>query len=420
MRRLAPRAVPDADVDAAYTDLASKRADGRPYVAVNMVVSADGAFSVAGRTKALTSDADHHVFHYLRSLADVILVGAQTVRAERYGPPRIGEDRQRDRVARGQDAVPRIAVVSGSLDLDWSTPMFTDTPTRPIVLTAEAADPDALAEARAVADVLVVGEKRVELAAALRRLDAGVVLCEGGPTLNGLLAAEDLVDELCLTVAPALVGGDVGAGILGHTRLPAMLPVELVSSFEGDGNLLLRYRRRGGGRAVVETSPVGETEHADSFSEVVGGTDYPMVIVTAFDGSERSGCLVGFSSQSSIDPPRFAVWLSKKNHTYGVAARSSTLTVHFPSREQHDLAELFGGLTGDEVDKFVRCAWHDGPDGAVVLDDVTRWFAGRVVDTMDSGDHVAFLLDPFAGHAGPWPGQLGFHDVDDVDAGHDA
>ena len=427
MRRLAPRAVPDADVEAAYADLASRRADGRAYVVVNMVASVDGAFSVAGQTKDLSSEADRFVFHHLRSLVDVILVGAQTVRAERYGPPRISEERQRARVARGQKPMPRIAVVTGSLDLDWTTAMFTESPTRPIVLTSESAEPDAVARARKVADVIVAGEKRVDLAAALGMLPADVVLCEGGPTLNGVLAGDDLIDELCLTVAPALIGGDIGAGILGHARLPAMAPVELVVAFEDGDNLFLRYRRTGGVRPIRdaatpsdEARPSDDREDASSFADIVAGTDYPMVIVTVSDGRERSGCLVGFSSQSSIDPPRFTVWLSKKNHTFGVAARSAVLAVHFPSSDQHDLAELFGGETGDEVDKFERCAWHEGPDGSVVLDDVTRWFAGRVLDTVDSGDHVAFLLEPVAGHTGPWPGQLGFSAVQDVEAGHDA
>lgn len=428
MRQLVPRAVERVEVERAYGDIAARRADGRPYVVVNMVASADGAIAVEGRTEALSSEADRFVFHYLRSLADVILVGAQTVRAEDYGPPRITEARQAQRVERGQAAVPRIAIVSGSLDLDWSSRLFRESPTRPIVLTTDDAPPDRVAAAGEVADVLAAGTGRVDLAAALAQLEAGVVLCEGGPTLNGVLAAGGLIDELCLTVAPALVGGDVAAGLLGRDRLPALLPVDLVHALEDDGGLFLRYRRRAAPRPVdadhaahgtEAPGPLGDPD-ADAFDSVVRDLEYPMLIVTAAHDGERSGCLVGFAAQSSIDPPRFTVWISKKNHTYGVAARADALAVHFPASDQVGLAERFGGLTGDEVDKFDGVPSHDGPLGTVVLDDIGRWFAGRVLETVDSGDHVAFLLQPVGGGAEDWPGQLGFRAVRHIEPGHDA
>jgi riboflavin biosynthesis pyrimidine reductase/flavin reductase (DIM6/NTAB) family NADH-FMN oxidoreductase RutF len=427
VRRLVPRAIDDAEVEAAYADLAGRRASGRPYVAVNMVATADGAISFGGRTKDLSSEADRALFHYLRSLADVILVGAQTVRSEHYGPPRVSEARQVERVARGQDAVPRIAIVSGSLDLDWAAPLFTESPTRPLVLTSSSAPDDALDRARAVADVVVRGDARVDLAAALGDLDEGVVLCEGGPTLNGMLAALDLIDELCVTLSPALVGGDVGAGLLGHVRLPELQHLALVHVLEDSGNVFLRYRRRevpepaaAPRRAEALGTEPRETADVDAFHEIVGDLTYPMLIVTATDGDERSGCLVGFSSQSSIDPPRYMVWLSKKNHTYRVATRAEVLTVHFPQRGQHDLAQHFGSQSSDDVDKFATLASREGPHGGVVLDDVDRWFVGRVTATVDCGDHVAFELLPVAGQVGPWTQQLGFRDVQDLEPGHPA
>jgi 5-amino-6-(5-phosphoribosylamino)uracil reductase len=425
VRRLVPRAIDDAEVEAAYADLAEQRAPGRPYVAVNMVATADGAISLGGRTKDLSSQADRFVFHHLRSLADVILVGAQTVRAEHYGPPKISEARRAARVARGQAPVPRIAVVSGSLDLDWSSPLFTGSPTRPVVLTSPSAPTDELERARAVADVILTGEAQVDLPAALAALDASVVLCEGGPTLNGALAADDLIDELCLTVTPALVGGDVGAGLLGHVRLLDLQPLALVHVLEDDGNLFLRYRRthvpvhRGtAAPAVVEGR---EPETLDAFHDIVATLSYPMLLVTAADGAERSGCLVGFSSQSSIDPPRYMVWISKKNHTYHVARGADVLTVHFPSRDQRSLAELFGSHSGDDIDKFASVAWHVGPHGSVVFDDVRRWFVGRITATLDCGDHVGFELLPVGGDAsGVGTEQLGFGDVRDLEPGHPA
>jgi riboflavin-specific deaminase-like protein len=428
VRRYVPRAVVDREVEAAYADLAGRRAQGRPYVFVNMVASADGAISVAGRTKALSSAADRYVFHYLRSLADVILVGAQTVRAENYGPPKLPEARQAERSARGQAPVPRIAVVTSSLDLDWSSAFFRDSPTRPYVLTTESADPDAVAAAREVAEVVVAGESRVDLAAALATLaeqGVGNVLCEGGPTLNGVLGAADLIDELCLTLVPALAGGDAGAGLLGHAKLPDLLEMETVHLLEGDGDLFLRYRRsservdREAPRKGEVLEPAGGPT-VDAFHDVMADIDFPMLIVTASDGEERSGCLVGFGAQCSIDPPRFMVWISKKNHTYRVAREADVLTVHFPSAEQRPLAELFGTHTGDEVDKFASCAWSEGPHGEVVLDDVARHVVGRVTETIDSGDHVAFMLEPIAGAVGPWGGQLGFQSVKDLDPGHEA
>jgi len=159
---------------------------------------------------------------------------------------------------------------------------------------------------------------------------------------------------------------------------------------------------------------------SNTFETVVAELEYPMLIVTASHEGERSGCLVGFAAQCSIDPPRFVVWISKKNHTYRVASRAESLVVHFPSTSQLELAEHFGSLTGDEVDKFAGIACHDEPGAGVVLDDVARWFAGRVIETVDSGDHVAFFLDPLSGASGDWPGQLGFQSVRSITPGHSA
>src|SRR5687768_3377562 len=102
--------------------------------------------------------------------------------------------------------------------------------------------------------------------------------------------------------------------------------------------------------------------------ELVADLDYPMFIVTATNGRERSGCLVGFATQCSINPPRFLVCLSDKNRTYRVAREAQLLVVHLVPAEADQLAELFGSQTGDEIDKFERCDWHDGPGGTPVLD----------------------------------------------------
>jgi len=156
----------------------------------------------------------------------------------------------------------------------------------------------------------------------------------------------------------------------------------------------------------------------EAFEGAVADLDYPMMIVTAAAGDERAGCLVGFGAQCSISPPRFMVWLSKRNHTYRIAQRADVLAVHFPSSADTGLAELFGTTTGDDVDKFAACRWRAGPGGAPVLEGVSRWFAGSITERLDSGDHVAFMLDPVAGGSGSWPGQLGFQALRDLRPGH--
>ncbi len=156
------------------------------------------------------------------------------------------------------------------------------------------------------------------------------------------------------------------------------------------------------------------------FNALVGELDYPMFIVTVSDGSRRAGCLVGFAAQCSIAPPRFMVWLSKRNYTYSVAERTNTLAVHVPTGHQADLAALFGTQTGFEVDKFSHCGWREGPGGVPLLDDCPQWFTGRVLRRHDTGDHVGLLLEPTAAGSASGLGQLGFNRVRHLDAGRDA
>jgi flavin reductase (DIM6/NTAB) family NADH-FMN oxidoreductase RutF len=158
-----------------------------------------------------------------------------------------------------------------------------------------------------------------------------------------------------------------------------------------------------------------------AFDDLVSGLDYPMFVVTTSDGTTRAGCLVGFATQCSIDPPRFLVCVSDKNHTHRVLAGATAVAVHALHRTQHDVAALFGGETGDAVDKFARCAWSDGPDGVPVLADCRGWFAGRIVDRVTLGDHTGLLLEPFGGEVVTSDGALlTFDDVRDLDPGHDA
>ena len=145
-----------------------------------------------------------------------------------------------------------------------------------------------------------------------------------------------------------------------------------------------------------------------------------MFVVTAAAGEERAGCLVGFLTQCSIDPPRFLVCLSKQNRTCRVARRSPVLAVHLLPAGQLSLAELFGGHTGDEIDKFDRCRWSAGPHGVPLLEDCPNRFIGSVIARHDLGDHTGHLLGVAEAHAPSALELLTFHDVRHLTPGHPA
>jgi flavin reductase (DIM6/NTAB) family NADH-FMN oxidoreductase RutF len=160
---------------------------------------------------------------------------------------------------------------------------------------------------------------------------------------------------------------------------------------------------------------------ARTFSTLVGGLAAPTSIVTVQAGGERAGCLVGFATQTSIDPPRYLVCLSRRNHTYHTAVRhrARVLAVHFLDEDDRDLAELFGGQTGDRVDKFEASDWHSGPESAAILDACENWFVGRVIGQLALGDHVGFVLEPVAAqHADAGRRVLTLQDVGDIEPGH--
>jgi len=156
-----------------------------------------------------------------------------------------------------------------------------------------------------------------------------------------------------------------------------------------------------------------------TFTSLMGELDYPMFIVTTVgaDG-ERAGCMIGFATQISIDPPRFLVGLSEKNRTYRVARRAEHLAVHFIPADGEDMAELFGSETGDDVDKFAQCAWHEGPAGLPILDDLPNWFAGRILERVERGDHQAIFLEPIAAEREADEQELTFHRAKRIEPGH--
>jgi riboflavin-specific deaminase-like protein len=218
----------------------------RPYIALNMVATADGAASLGGRTRELSDPTDRAIFHGLRTQVDCVMVGAGTVRTERYGRlARDAEARER-RVEVGLDPDPLACIVSGRLALPADLPMLADTESRVVVMTGS--DGDITGAAAKVDYLRASGGDELLLAPLVARLRAehGVrsVLCEGGPHLNRSLLAERLVDEVFLTLAPKLVGGAPETTIVAGAPPDEPLELELVSVHESAGGLYLRYRVR--------------------------------------------------------------------------------------------------------------------------------------------------------------------------------
>lgn len=218
----------------------------KPWVRVNFVSSVDGAVEIDGRTAGLGSPGDQHVFQLLRELADVVLVGAGTVRAEGYGGLGLSPAAQDRRRGRGLSSVPALAIVTSSANLQPTAPVFTETDGSPLVITTSGAPEIRRQQLRdAGAEVVTVGDKLVPVDRMLAELDRrGLrrVLCEGGPRLFGELAAADAVDELCLTIAPCLAGPGA-ARIIGGPTLTAPVTLRLTNMLAEDGVLLLTYTR---------------------------------------------------------------------------------------------------------------------------------------------------------------------------------
>lgn len=167
-----------------------------------------------------------------------------------------------------------------------------------------------------------------------------------------------------------------------------------------------------------EADPAAQV--VEDFHALVGELDYPMFIVTARAGGRRAGCLVGFATQGSIDPPRWLVCISERNRTVRIAREADVLAVHFVPASATELAELFGGETGDDVDKFARCDWTPGPGGVPILTECRNRFVGRVVERVGLGDHEGFLLAPIAVRVGTPGDEFTFHRARRIEPGHEA
>lgn len=233
------------------------RRSSRPWVSFNFIASIDGAASLDGLSGQLGNAWDQRVFSLLRQSADVILVGAQTIRAEGYGGELLSPTAQQWRTENWLSAHPPLAIVSGTLNLDASLEVFTRAPVRPLVLTLESAPQERREALGGVADVVNVGGEALDverLIAELSRRGFKNIHSEGGPTLLGSFAAANKVDELNLTVSPLLVGG--AAGRIAHgphgagsgsegsgAAAEAARTMELARILKADSMLFLRYVR---------------------------------------------------------------------------------------------------------------------------------------------------------------------------------
>jgi riboflavin biosynthesis pyrimidine reductase len=237
---------PAASPEELYTglELGEKATGDRPYVVCNFVASADGKATASGRTAQLGGEGDRAAFHLLRTQVDAILAGTGTLRVERYGAFVRSEMLKQVRLAEGRAGQPLGVVISRSGNIPFDIPLFAD-PDSSVAIYTPPSTVVPVTAARLDVQELPVGDGELRHVLESLRHDHDVrsLLCEGGPAVFNSLLAEDLVDELFLTLAPALVGGGELALTAG-SALAAPLSLRLVSALEHEGHLFLRYARR--------------------------------------------------------------------------------------------------------------------------------------------------------------------------------
>ena len=232
-------ALTDAQVVAAYP-----WPPGRRWVRAMMVTTLDGAAAGPdGLSGSISGDADQAVFAAVRRHADAVLIGAATLRAERYKPMRAKEEHAEARREQGLAAAPRLVIVSGSMELPWSEPVFSESTLPPLILTGTNADPAALARVPGTCEVVTLAGDSVNAAAVLDAMEErGLrrIVCEGGPTLLHELVSADLLDEADITVSPVFTGTNTSPHTPG---LRGVAEFELAQVLTADGFLMARYLR---------------------------------------------------------------------------------------------------------------------------------------------------------------------------------
>ncbi len=241
MQLIHPERLPTSPEElAAGLRLAALAPPGRPYLGLNMVSSLDGKATVDWRTQGLSSELDRRLFHNLRTQVDAVMVGAGTVRQERYGRLTKSEELRQKRIEEGLDADPLAVIVSGRLDLPADLPILNEPEQRVVIATGSDAT---LPDLGAQVEYVRVGDDLPRLMAYLDEAHGvRTVLCEGGPTLNSYLFAAGLVDELFLSFSPKVAGGAAALTIVAGRELVEPAELALVSVAEGDGDLFTRWR----------------------------------------------------------------------------------------------------------------------------------------------------------------------------------
>jgi riboflavin-specific deaminase-like protein len=243
IRRLLPDIAETTIADAAATlDFSSAAHDERPYLVTNFALTLDGQATIRGRSGPIGSDSDTAMLVALRTRVDAVMIGAGTMRAERYGRV-VGDPAKRERRERdGFGADPLMVIVSGRLDLPWDAPLFTEGFGEIVICTAADTEPPDTATPVEI----IRQEEGVDLAAALAHLrrDRGIrsLLCEGGPRLHAQLIEGGLVDELFVTHAPKLAGGDGLGLVLGLSESERPVEISWLLYDDGTGELFGRYR----------------------------------------------------------------------------------------------------------------------------------------------------------------------------------
>ncbi len=239
LRTLEPVGEPIDLLDMLFAE--KRQGQGRPWVMFNMVESVDGATAVRGGATALNDEDDRALFLAMRAVADVVLMGAQTIRSESIGPVRVDEDMSRYRAVAGMAAVPLLVILSRSLNIDQEARVFSDPSSRPMILTGKGADQARLEALAPVADVVQL--ENLDGKGIVNQLSAAkVILCEGGPTVNSVFMADGMVDEIAITVSPMLALGESQRLAHGEALEPP-IDMRLDRALHGDRSLFLRYVR---------------------------------------------------------------------------------------------------------------------------------------------------------------------------------